>query len=129
MAGARPLKLNFGYSVFSAAAERAGLLTWCSRPVSVHGTGSTQRGFFREKIKNRRALGGTFDFLFLHGASEVLSGDGVEGKFDSARHAELVIDRAQVVSDCVLGERELVADVPRAQTIRKQVDDLRFARG
>ena len=46
------------------------------------------------KIETNGPIGGTSDFLFPHGATEVLARDGIESQFDSARDSELVIDRA-----------------------------------
>jgi hypothetical protein len=65
-------------------------------------------------MKTNGPIRGISDFLFSHGASEVLSCYGVECEFDFARDAELVIDRAQIVSNRMLGECEFVADIPRA---------------
>ena len=66
------------------------------------------------KIKNKWAFSGTSDFLISHRTIEVLARDGIESQFDAAGDAELVIDRAQIVSNCMLGKGELLADIPRA---------------
>ena len=57
--------------------------------------------------------GGT-DFLFPHWTIEILARDGIESQFDAAGDADLVIDRTQIVSNRVLAESELLADLPCA---------------
>lgn len=73
-----------------------------------------------------RPFGRTFTILFTHGGREVLARDGIQSQFDSARNAELLVDRAEIVSNRMLGEAEFLTDVSRAQSVRQQVDDFRF---
>ena len=85
----------------------------------VQGLGGIQRykngqRFRWVETKNPMDLPGSSDFLFSHWPIEIIARDSVERQFDATGDAELVIDRAQVVSNCMLGEGELVADIPRA---------------
>ncbi len=69
-------------------------------------------GSFARKTKTNGPFGGTANSLVSQGTSEVLARDGVESQFNPAGDAELVIDRAQVISNCMLGETEFMAYIP-----------------
>ena len=80
----------------------------------------------RRSVLETERVGGS---LSSRRRSEVFAGDSIKSQLNTRGNSQLFINVAEVISNRMLGESELLADFPGAQTFRKEMDHLRFPGG